>query len=126
MILNHAGIINKSEEHAVKFYVDFLGLEKTREFTLPSDLSGQLFSFSMDIKILVFEKDGIKLEVFISPEFDPASPDYGHIGLFVDDISEIIEKAPQAGVELITGKTGEKTVHFLRDFSGNLIEIKQK
>lgn len=125
MTLNHAGIINKDEEQALRFYRDFLGLEHTRGFTLPSELSEQLFDVSLDIRILVFEKDGTKLEVFISPEYRPAHPDFGHVGLFVEDLSAIIEKAPLAGVELIQGRTKEKTVYFIRDFSGNLIEIKQ-
>jgi hypothetical protein len=61
--------------------------------------------------------------VFIS-EYRQPSPDFSHIGLLIDDFSDIIRKAPQAGVELIIGKTKEKTVYFLKDFSGNLIEIK--
>ena len=38
MQLNHVGIINKNEEQALKFYQDFLGLEKTREILLPPEL----------------------------------------------------------------------------------------
>jgi len=125
MTLNHVGIINKSEEQAVKFYRDFLGFEITKESVVPSELSEQLFAVSRDIQMLVFERDGIKLEVFISPEYKPASPDIMHTGLLLDNLSEITEKATQAGIELITGKTKEKTVYFIRDFSGNLIEIKQ-
>ncbi len=125
MQLNHVGIINKSEEDAVRFYGDFLGFEKTREFYVPSELSEQLFSISRDIKMLVFEMDGVKLELFISPDFKPASPDMMHSGFLLNDLTETLNKAPQAGVEVIIGKTKDKTVYFLRDFSGNLIEIKQ-
>ncbi len=127
MLLNHVGIINESEEKAVRFYHDFLGLEKTREFVVSTKLSEQLFSVSHEIKVLVFERDSIKLEVFICPEYSrQPSPDYGHIGLLVDDLQAIKEKAQKTGVELIVGRTEEKTVYFLKDLSGNLIEIKQK
>ena len=55
MQLNHVGIINKDEEQVLKFYVDFLGLEKTREILLPLELSEQLFSVAKEIKVLVVE-----------------------------------------------------------------------
>jgi len=45
MQLNHVGIINKSEEQAVKFYQDFLGLKLTREIILPLELREQFEIF---------------------------------------------------------------------------------
>ncbi|MDO8142463.1 MAG: VOC family protein [Candidatus Brocadiales bacterium] len=125
MELNHLGVTNKSEDRALLFYRDFLGLEKTREILLPPELSEQLFSLSQEIKVLVFEKPGIKVEVFIS-DFQHASPNFTHFGLMLDNFSEITEKARRSDVDLIIGKHKDKTVYFLKDFSGNLIEIKQK
>lgn len=125
MLLNHVGIANESEEKAVRFYHGLLGFEKTREFVVSTKLSEQLFSVSQEIRVLVFEKEGVKLEVFICPGCKQPSPDYGHIGFFLDDFFAIKEKAQQMGV-LVVGSTDEKTVYFLKDFSGNLIEIKPK
>ena len=105
MILNHAGVINKSEEDAAGFYRDFLGFELTRDYTVPSELSEQIFGISEEIKVLVFEGHGIKVEVFISAAFIPASPDYMHIGFLIDNLSDVLERAGQAGVEVITGRT---------------------
>lgn len=126
MLLNHVGIVNKSEEEALRFYRDFLGLEKTREFLVSPELAAQLFSFSREVKVLVFEKEEVKFEVFIRPDFRKPHPDFSHACCMVDNLAEVIEEAPKAGVELITGQHGDKTVYFLKDFSGNLIEIKQK
>jgi methylmalonyl-CoA/ethylmalonyl-CoA epimerase len=125
MKLNHIGIINKSEEQALKFYKDFLGLEKTKEILLSPELSKQLFSLSQEVKVLVFEKYGIKIEVFIS-DFQLAHPNFTHFGIMLDNFSEITEKAKRSNVDIIIGKHKEKTVYFLKDFSGNLIEVKQK
>jgi methylmalonyl-CoA/ethylmalonyl-CoA epimerase len=125
MQLNHIGVINKSEEQALQFYEDFLGLEKTKEILLSPELSEQLFSLSKEIKVLVFEKYGIKIEVFIS-DFQPAHPNFTHFGIMLDNFSEITEKAKRFNVDIIIGKHKEKTVYFLKDFSGNFIEIKQK
>jgi catechol 2,3-dioxygenase-like lactoylglutathione lyase family enzyme len=126
MQLNHTGIINHSEVSALRFYQDFLGFKKVKESIVPLELSEQLFSVSSEINVIVLEKDGIKLEVFICPDCKQPSPDLRHIGLLVDDLSSVVEKARKANVEVIIGKTHEKTVYFLRDFSGNLIEVKQK
>ncbi len=126
MLLNHVGIVNKNEDDSLRFYRDFLRFDLSRRFTVPADLSMQLFGVPRDISALVFEKDNFKAEVFICPEYTKSSPDVSHIGLMVNNLSEIIEKAPEAGVELIVGETKDKTVHFIKDFCGNLIEIKQQ
>ncbi|RJQ49201.1 MAG: VOC family protein [Nitrospiraceae bacterium] len=125
MLLNHIGITNKSREDALRFYRDFLGLEMTRESVVPQQMSEQIFAVSWDITMLVFEKSGTKIEVFICPECRESSPVIRHIGLSLENFSGIISRAEQAGVTLITGKTKDKTVYFIRDFSGNLVEIKQ-
>lgn len=126
MLINHAGVINTNEKDAVRFYRDFIGLEIIKEYIVPAELSEQIFAVAQDIKMIVFGKDGTKIEVFIFPQYTPATPDISHIGFLLDNFSEIIEMAPKAGVDLIVGKTRDKTVYFLKDFSGNLIEIKQK
>ncbi|MEP9412043.1 MAG: VOC family protein [Candidatus Brocadia sp.] len=125
MELNHVGITNKTEEQATRFYQDFLGLKKTREILLAPELSEQLFAYPREIKVLVFEMPGLKVEVFIS-DFQHASPNFIHFGLILDNFTEVTEKAQRSNVEIIIGKHKEKTVYFLKDFSGNLIEIKQK
>ncbi len=124
MSLNHVGIVNKDENQAVEFYQEFLGLEKLRDYVIAPDLSKQLFSVSGEIKALVFGKENVKIEIFISPEFTLPSPNMAHFCLHLDNFSEILERAEQSGVAVISGSHKDKTVHFLRDFSGNLIEIK--
>jgi len=125
MLLNHVGVINTRTEDALRFYRDFLGFDLTREVTVSQELSEQLFAIAQDIPMMVFEKYGIKVEVFIYPECKQPFPDIRHIGLSLENFSEIIEKAQKAGIDLIIGKTKDKTVYFIKDFSGNLIEIKQ-
>lgn len=125
MELNHIGITNKSEEQAIQFYHDFLGLEKTREIILAEELSAQLFSLSQEIKVLVFERPGIKVEVFIS-DFQHANPNFTHFSILLDNFAEVMEKARRSNVDIIVGSYKDKTVYFLKDFCSNLIEIKQK
>jgi catechol 2,3-dioxygenase-like lactoylglutathione lyase family enzyme len=125
MLLNHVGVINTRTEDALRFYRDFLGFDLTREVTVSPELSEQLFAIAQDIPMMVFEKDGIKIEVFIYPECKQPFPDIRHIGLSLENFSEIAEEATKVGIDLVIGKAKDKTVYFIKDFSGNLIEIKQ-
>lgn len=126
MQLSHIGVTNRSEEEAVRFYKDFLGFDLTREYVVPAELSAQLFAHVCDIKMMVFERSGIKIEVFISAQYKSRAPEFSHFGLSLDNITEVIENARHSGIEHIIGQTKDKTVHFIKDYSGNLIEIKQK
>jgi methylmalonyl-CoA/ethylmalonyl-CoA epimerase len=122
--IDHIGIVNISEEDAVRFYHEFLGFEKTRDFVVGQELSMQLFSHPQEIKVLIFEKDGVNIEVFILEDYIPPSPAIGHACLRIDRFSEIIENSKTSGVTVIRGSHKGKTVHFLKDFSDNMIEIK--
>ncbi|MEK6691940.1 MAG: VOC family protein [Nitrospirota bacterium] len=124
MVFDHIGIVNKSEEEALLFYRDILGLEKIKDSVSTADLSEQLFSISKDIKMIVFGKGSLKIEVFILPEFIHPSPNIPHLGLQIENLDQLLEKAKQSGVKVITGRRGDKVVYFIQDFSGNLIEVK--
>jgi extradiol dioxygenase family protein len=126
MLLNHVALVNATEEQAGRFYGEFLELEKTREYTVTSELAEQLFSLNRDIKAVVYEKDNIRFEIFIYPDSIPAPSEIRHTALFVDDLSAFLERAGRFQVKHIIGKIPEKTVHFITDYSGNLIEVKQK
>jgi extradiol dioxygenase family protein len=126
MLLNHIGIVNASEEQAGKFYGEFLELKKSREYVVPSELSEQLFKIKSDIQAVVYERDDVRLEIFIYPDSVPVTSEIRHVALFVDDLTSFLERAVQFKVEHIIGKTSEKTVHFIKDYSGNMIEVKQK
>jgi len=126
MHLNHIGIVNANEEQAGKFYGEFLKLEKSREYVVPAELSEQLFEIENDIKAVVYERDDVRFEIFIYQDAIPSSSEIRHTALFVDDLASFLERADQFEVEHITGMTSDKTVHFIKDYSGNMIEVKQK
>ncbi len=124
MVLDHIGIVNKSEEDALRFYRDILGLDKIKDSVSTADLSEQLFLISKDIKMIVFGKGRVKVEIFILPEFIHPSPNIPHLGIQVENLEGLLERARQLGARVIKGQRGDKTVYFLQDFSGNLIEVK--
>jgi len=126
MLLHHTGIVNQTEREAERFYGEFLGLRRTRQYTVPPELSEQLFSIRQEIRVMVFEGEGVRIEVFIHPGLHPPSTEIRHIALHLDDVEAFFKRAEDFSVEHIIGRTKDKTVHFIRDYSGNLIEIKQR
>jgi methylmalonyl-CoA/ethylmalonyl-CoA epimerase len=126
MVLDHVGIVNEDEGGAVRFYRDFLGLEKIKESSVSPELAQELFSFHKEIKMLVYGKEDLKVEVFIIPGFTPPSPSVPHFCIQVPDLPRFLEKAKGEGVSVIAAERGGRTVYFARDFSGNRIEVKQR
>ena len=124
MFLNHVGVINRDADEAERFYRDFLGFDKLKDIILSAELSEQVFSVSGEIRMLAFGIGNQKIEVFIYPEYNFPSPNIPHFGLLIDNFSEVLEKAEKNGITVIKGSHKGKTVYFVMDFSGNMIEIK--
>ena len=124
LLVDHIGIINKREDEAVKFYQSILGLEKIRESLVPAELSRQLFDLFQEIKMLVFGREGIKVEVFIIPGFTPPCPNIFHFCLQIFQFPDLLERLDQAGAKVTIGQHSGKTVYFTEDFSGNRVELK--
>lgn len=122
--MDHIGIINKQEDEAVEFYQNLLGLEKIRESSVPAELSHQLFNLFQEIRMLVFVRGNLKIEVFLVPDFTLPSPNILHFCLQIPHFPELLERLKQAGAKVIMGQHGSKIVYFTEDFSGNRIEIK--
>ncbi|MEJ2685000.1 MAG: VOC family protein [Candidatus Sulfobium sp.] len=125
MVLDHVGVVNRDEEGAVRFYRDLLGLDVIKESSVSPELASKLFSVHDEIKMLVYGKDGLKVEVFVLPGFAPPAPAVPHFCIHVPDLSAFLERAKAEGVKTISAQRGDHTVHFVEDFSGNRIEVKQ-
>ncbi len=126
MVLDHVGVVNKDENGADRFYLDLLGLDVIKESSVSSELSRKLFAFDAGIKMLVYGKDDLKVEVFVLPGFVPPSPAVPHFCVRIPDLSAFFERAKAKGVKIISAERGGRTVYFVEDFSGNRIEVKQQ
>ncbi|MEJ2697462.1 MAG: VOC family protein [Candidatus Sulfobium sp.] len=125
MVLDHVGVVNGDGNGAVRFYRDLLGLELIKESSVSPELAKKLFSIDREIKMLVYGKDDLKVEVFILPGFTPPLPTVPHFCLQLPDLSAFIQRAKAEGVKVVSAQRGGRTVHFVEDFSGNRLEIKQ-
>ena len=126
MFLDHVGIMNEDEDSAVRFYRDILGLEKIKDSSVSAELARQLFAIDREMKMLVYGKENLVVEIFIMPGFCRPAPSVPHFCLQVPDLVELLENAKKEGVRVISAERGGRTVHFVEDFSGNRIELKPK
>jgi catechol 2,3-dioxygenase-like lactoylglutathione lyase family enzyme len=122
---DHVGIVNRDRKEAVRFYHDLLRLDAVKESSVSPELSRKLFSIDQEITMLVYGKGTLKVEVFILPGFTASFSAVPHFGLQVEDLSNLLEKMKGAGVKVISAERGGRIVHFIEDFSGNRIEVKQ-
>ncbi len=123
--IHHWAVANRSEQEAFEFYQEILGLDFLYRFALSPELSGKIFSLSGEIPVLVFGTPLFKVEIFVT---EPVStlPSVHHICLVVPQRNHILQKVQQRNLPVIRiPRQGRETV-FVRDFSGNLIELKEQ
>jgi len=125
MFLRHTALTCNSEENADKFYRDLLGLEKTEPKTLPVALSRAIFNLDAQMKIINYLDENVHFEIFITGRIDKGSTQIAHSCLEVDNRTKFIEKCEKMGVDISQIPKGNATLTFIRDYDGNLFEIKQ-
>lgn len=128
MFLKHVALVCGSEKKSDKFYKDLLGLKKQDPKTLPEELSAQIFNRASQYQIINYADDGTHFEIFIDDRLDPGRNDrkIEHICIEIEDLEAFIEKCRALAVNILQVPRGEKHLTFVRDFDGNLFEIKSK
>jgi catechol 2,3-dioxygenase-like lactoylglutathione lyase family enzyme len=112
-------------ESADRFYGHLLGLERIRSFMIPSELSRDLFGFDHRLQALTYLKNDMCFEVFVVDEPHPPSPPLCHVALVVEDQKGFLERCDRVQVRVIKVSRGGKSVTMIKDYDGNLFEIKE-
>ena len=122
----HMGLACRSEAGADRFFVGVLGLTKSEPKTLPAPVSEGCFGVPANLSMIYYDGEGLRFEVFIDPNREPASDPIIHACLAVEERETFLARCDAAGVEVIRVPKGEKTLTFIRDYDGNLYEITQR
>ena len=124
MILRHIALVCSSDQNSDKFYGNLLGLKKIGSKSIPSALSKQIFGLDSELKIINYADDNIHFEIFISTQKSPDLKKIEHVCLEVEDLNKYLEKCRIMGVEILQIPKGESYLVFVKDYDGNLFEIK--
>ena len=122
-MLHHIGVQYPNKVSADTFFNEILGLPKQKEFILPAEISKMLFGKDKDVEVVAYGDDNFKFEVFITPDQKPQN--FDHICWLVKDRNEFIEICKKNNIDHIIMDTGEKVLTFVRDWGGNVYEIKE-
>jgi len=121
--LRHAGVVCRSEENADRFYRDLLGLDKAEPKVLPAALSQAIFGVDEDLPMINYTGSHAHFEVFIS-KTEAVSDRITHACIEIADLEAFLRKCAELGVEVNRVPKGEAILTFIRDFDGNLFEVK--
>jgi catechol 2,3-dioxygenase-like lactoylglutathione lyase family enzyme len=125
MRLNHVALVCSSEETANDFYGGILGLERMRTSVLPKDLARQIFGIDRECLIVVYGNDRFTAEVFVTANLPGGDASFEHVCLEVEDVEAFVTKCEARQVSVNRVFKGERLLTFVKDFDGNLFEIKE-
>lgn len=122
--LNHVAMQCSDRERASIFFTEILNIPKIREFSLTKELSSEIFGIEKSVEVDVYDNEKLRFEVFII-DIESKSG-FEHICIEIDDKKEFINSCQENGLKPFIVKKGERNLLFVRDFSSNLYEIKEK
>ena len=125
MRLNHVALVCSSEENVKHFYGGILGLERMRTSVLPNDLARQIFGIDRECQMIVYGNDRFTAELFVAANLSGGGESFEHVCLEVEDVETFVAACEAGGVMVNRVLKGERLLTFVRDFDGNLFEIKE-
>ena len=138
MQILHVGLACRSEVESDRFYQDLLGLSKQDPKTLSRDLAHAIFGVDRELTMINYVGDDVHFEIFITDTAgdtardtagdtprDPSGP-IAHTCLAVDDLEEFLARCRTLDVEVARIPRGNYTVTFIKDYAGNLFEVKDR
>ena len=124
MHLKHVALVAASEDKSDIFYSELLGLTKSEPKTLPLALSKAIFNVDRELLMINYQDEHVHFEIFITDPHKVNSRRIAHSCLEVQDLETFLEKCHSLNVDVARIPKGDKTLTFIRDFDGNLFEIK--
>jgi len=123
--LHHVGCVCGSLENAARFYEDIVGLKKIKTSTLNKELAEQIFDISSECEMVTYGNENFNIEIFVVGAHVPKNiAGFGHFCLQVGDREEFLRNCESSGLTVKRVPKGDSVVTFVKDFDGNLIEIK--
>ena len=124
ILLNHVALQCNDKEKVEIFFTELLGLPIKKKFTISRELSETIFGTGESVDVEVYDNDQARFEIFIAQTEEKRG--YGHVCIEIDNKKGFIDRCKQYGIKPMVITKGGKNLLFVRDFSGNLFEIKEK
>jgi len=122
-VLNHVALECSDREKAKIFFTTILRIPLTKTFTVSAELSEAIFGIKEQVDVDVYDNEQTRFEVFITKTVKPSG--YEHICIEIDDKQTFINRCKTHEMEPMVIQKDGKDLLFVKDFSGNLFEIKE-
>ena len=124
VFLNHIALQCSYSEKAKIFFTEILGLPLEKKFVVSKELSEIIFGIVKDVEVEVYSNNRVRFEVFIIQNEE--NHGFEHVCVEIDNKKEFIERCKKYDLKTIIVEKNGKNLLFVKDFSGNLFEIKEK
>jgi catechol 2,3-dioxygenase-like lactoylglutathione lyase family enzyme len=121
--LHHVALHCGNKDKAALFFTQILQIPKVKSFSVSSQISQDIFGVDESVAVDVYDNGRIRFEIFITKK---QTPTYIHTCLEVTDSSALLKRCNKNGLQPIVIKKDGKDLVFIKDFSNNLYEIKEK
>lgn len=122
---SHWGLTVSSETRARELFEKLFRMPVVKQFDVTESLSRSLFDIGGEARAIVFDAGGTVIEVFIDPESARRANRYDHLCLAVEGRDALLKRAEEMGLKINRFRKGDREIVFIRDFDGNLYEIKE-
>ena len=123
-VFKHTALVCRTEENADRFFQDLLGLEKAEPWPLPVDLAMAIFDMDDELTVINYTGKGMHFEIFIDADYPGNSDGMAHTCVEVASRLHFLETCKTLGVRVNRVPKGDRVLIFVRDFDGNLFEVK--
>ena len=127
VLVKHVALCMDSKVHARSFYQDLLHADFVKEFEISSSLVKDIFSIDIEketLSVMVFEIENMLFEIFINN--NTASSSFDHVCISVGDLNGFVKQCHKLNIPVSKITKDDKILVFIKDYSGNLFEIKVK
>jgi len=126
MKIEHIAVTSNSIEDSDRFFMELLGLKKTKTFTVSAELMEKFFGINKEHNFVRYQNDNLGVEVIITNDNSKAIDVFTHSCLILDNREAFIKKSSSMGFKTIKvpRKNGEGYYYFIKDSFGNLYEVK--
>jgi catechol 2,3-dioxygenase-like lactoylglutathione lyase family enzyme len=122
--MNHVALQCSDRAAAQRFFTDVLDIPRQRSFSLSPETAQAIFGSPEEIQIDVYDNGLLKIEVFITASKQAST--YTHVCLEVASKQTFITRCLHHNIQPLIIHKDNKELLFIKDFSGNLYEIKEQ
>ena len=120
--MRHVALNYNEKEKADIFFTEILGLKLIKSFSLSKKLAEKIFNFSEEADVMFYGNENTYFEIFITKR--TKNNIFEHVCIEIGNKEEFIRKCKNYGLSPYFVDKGDKKLLFVKDFSGNLFEIK--